>query len=166
MPVDDSHQLRDEDVVYLRVDSWMELPLHPWSSLASQDPLIVLPLDGRWVRGQTSLSGAQLDIDCFRPLENGTDVPPVELFHECVSHPNRILEAYPLRYFIDPVCGLLEILFLRQMVFEELDHNVVRLTRSFAQLILTLRGGKHGDLRPSRSRSVSSSVASMRRWSA
>jgi len=50
--VDDAHQFRVEGAAYLRFDSWMELPLHPRSSLASQDLLIVQPLgrSGYWAR--------------------------------------------------------------------------------------------------------------------
>ncbi len=96
MPVDDSHRLHDEGVGRLRFDSWMELPLHPWSFVNQSRSADRTTVWSKWLLGETiGPSGAQLGIGYFGLLENSIDVPSIELFHERVSYlqPNENIQT-------------------------------------------------------------------------
>jgi hypothetical protein len=69
------------------IHGW-NFPCIPGRSLASRAPLIVQPFGRKWLLGETinQSMGCAADINYFGLLENSIDVPPIELFHERVSH--------------------------------------------------------------------------------
>jgi hypothetical protein len=85
---DGPYRFCDEDVAYLRFDSWMELPLHPWSFVGQSSSANRAAIWSKWLLGETinQSMGCAADINYFGLLENSIDVPPIELFHERVSH--------------------------------------------------------------------------------